>query len=57
MMKITLNKRSVKKLSTNNKALNPEQTPNVAGGMYASSPHIPGCISYNGWTCNSMYNC
>ncbi|WP_155735595.1 hypothetical protein [Pseudoalteromonas luteoviolacea] len=57
MMKITLNKRSVKQLSTNGKVLKIEQTPNVAGGMYASSPHVPGCISYKGRTCNSMYNC
>ncbi|KZN63131.1 hypothetical protein N473_02145 [Pseudoalteromonas luteoviolacea CPMOR-1] len=56
-MKITLNKRSVKQLSTNGKVLKIEQTPNVAGGMYASSPHVPGCISYKGRTCNSMYNC
>ncbi|ESP94120.1 MULTISPECIES: hypothetical protein [Pseudoalteromonas] len=56
-MKIALNKRSVKQLTSNNKKLNAEQTPQVAGGMYASSPHVPGCISYNGWTCNSMYNC
>ncbi|KZN32042.1 hypothetical protein [Pseudoalteromonas luteoviolacea] len=56
-MKVALKKRSVKQLTTNNKTLNHDQTPQVAGGMYASSPHVPGCISYKGITCMSMYNC
>ncbi|SFD52740.1 hypothetical protein SAMN02745724_04765 [Pseudoalteromonas denitrificans DSM 6059] len=56
-MKINLKKKLLKNLSLNTKQLKQDATPQVAGGMYASSPHIKGCISYQGWTCNSLYNC
>ncbi|WP_440054473.1 hypothetical protein ACSLBF_16750 [Pseudoalteromonas sp. T1lg65] len=49
-MKITLNKKSLKQLNQD-AYLDSALTPKAAGGMYASSPLVPGCISYNGLSC------
>ncbi|CAM4066085.1 hypothetical protein [Pseudoalteromonas byunsanensis] len=49
-MKIKLHKKPLKKLSESS-TLPRELTPQAAGGMYATSPHNKGCISYLGMTC------